>query len=105
MTKAETDIPLSPRARKTLEKYRVPTVVKRDKTPALEAGFYSKNAKWIDRVRWEQPGDYPLYALTREGELALTTDALFRKLCDREVEFPEAYYERLRILINLDEAS
>jgi hypothetical protein len=88
MVKAETDIPLSPRARETLEKYRTPTVLKRDKTPSIESSLLSKHPKWIDRTGWEQPGDYPIYTITAEGELALQLDALYRKLRDREVEFP-----------------
>ncbi len=81
MIKAPTDIPLARRARETLEKYKIPTVVKRDQTPAFERNFLSK--KWIERVGWEA-GNYPIYGTTPGGVLALEVNILFKILHDAD---------------------
>jgi hypothetical protein len=103
MPKAETEIPLSPRAREALEKYRQPCVVRRDGTPQIEKSFLSKHPKWIDRAGWEG-GCFPIYTITDEGLLALEVDQLLKRLRDRNEVIPEEFYavrpltEKLEIL-------
>src|ERR1019366_9550512 len=103
MPKAETEIPLSSRARETLEKYKQPCVVRCDRKTQLENSFLSKHPKWIDRTGWED-GFYPIYTITNEGLLALEVDKLLKRLRRRDEVIPEEFYavrsltEKLEIL-------